>query len=207
MKKCKYCQSEIDQKAKICPHCRKKQSHANIILFTIVSLIIIGIISMYFITNYFIDGVDSSYNNLAFKNKVSSFTTDYLKNCGELEEVASDVKSYWYLNIFFEDDDINKTIQKALDNNKDKIDNQKSNHELMKETYKEIISSKCNINYCDDIKKAVKEAYKIYDDFYDLAINPSGSYDEYVENFKKIDSEASDYYEKLSDLLDLFNIQ
>ena len=25
MKKCKYCQSEIDRKAKICPNCRKKQ--------------------------------------------------------------------------------------------------------------------------------------------------------------------------------------
>ena len=26
MKKCKHCQSEIDDKAKICPHCRKKQN-------------------------------------------------------------------------------------------------------------------------------------------------------------------------------------
>ncbi len=24
-KKCKYCQSEIDKKAKICPNCKKKQ--------------------------------------------------------------------------------------------------------------------------------------------------------------------------------------
>lgn len=33
-KKCKYCQSEIDKKAKICPNCRKKQNHTvrNIIL-------------------------------------------------------------------------------------------------------------------------------------------------------------------------------
>ena len=27
MKKCKYCQQEIDAKAKICPHCKKKQSN------------------------------------------------------------------------------------------------------------------------------------------------------------------------------------
>ena len=29
MRKCKYCQSEIDEKAKICPHCRKRQIHTN----------------------------------------------------------------------------------------------------------------------------------------------------------------------------------
>ena len=27
MKKCKYCQSEIDQKAKVCPKCGKKQGN------------------------------------------------------------------------------------------------------------------------------------------------------------------------------------
>ena len=27
MKKCKYCQTEIDKKAKICPHCHKKQTN------------------------------------------------------------------------------------------------------------------------------------------------------------------------------------
>ena len=27
MKKCKYCQTEIDKKAKVCPNCKKKQSH------------------------------------------------------------------------------------------------------------------------------------------------------------------------------------
>ncbi len=42
MKKCRYCQSEIDSKAKICPNCRKKQiSPARKIIGTI--LIVVGI--------------------------------------------------------------------------------------------------------------------------------------------------------------------
>lgn len=41
MKKCKYCQSEIDLKAKICPNCRKKQGMPKWIS---ILLIIIGII-------------------------------------------------------------------------------------------------------------------------------------------------------------------
>lgn len=44
MKKCKYCQSEIDKKAKVCPNCRKKQKGKTlpIIIGVIVLFIIIG---------------------------------------------------------------------------------------------------------------------------------------------------------------------
>ena len=47
-KKCKYCQSEIDKKAKVCPNCRKKQNHTvrNVVLgfigFIIVCALILG---------------------------------------------------------------------------------------------------------------------------------------------------------------------
>ena len=39
MKKCRYCQSEINVKAKICPHCRKRQSKAHIYIILIILLI------------------------------------------------------------------------------------------------------------------------------------------------------------------------
>lgn len=47
MKKCKYCMSEIDDKAKICPHCGKKQKKKfgrviGILLGVVVLFIIIG---------------------------------------------------------------------------------------------------------------------------------------------------------------------
>lgn len=46
-KKCKYCQSEIDKKAKICPNCKKKQKHTirNVILGIIVFIIISALLS------------------------------------------------------------------------------------------------------------------------------------------------------------------
>lgn len=44
-KKCKYCQTEIDAKAKICPHCKKKQGgKGKIIAIVVVVLVIIAII-------------------------------------------------------------------------------------------------------------------------------------------------------------------
>lgn len=45
-KKCKYCQSEIDVNAKICPHCRKKQGKpiVRIVLLSILGFIILMMI-------------------------------------------------------------------------------------------------------------------------------------------------------------------
>ena len=40
MKKCKYCQTEIDSKAKICPNCRKKQGPK------IVKWVVLGLLAL-----------------------------------------------------------------------------------------------------------------------------------------------------------------
>lgn len=47
MKKCKYCKSEIDSQAKICPNCRKKQksSAGRIILGIIITFLGIGVLA------------------------------------------------------------------------------------------------------------------------------------------------------------------
>ena len=44
MKKCKYCQTEIDAKAKICPNCRKKPG-PKIFKWVIIGIIIISLVS------------------------------------------------------------------------------------------------------------------------------------------------------------------
>lgn len=41
MKRCKYCQSEIDKKAKICPNCRKGQGIPKWIIIAIIAVVII----------------------------------------------------------------------------------------------------------------------------------------------------------------------
>lgn len=43
MKKCKYCQTEIDSKAKICPNCHKKQTHSLLRILIGIILIFVGI--------------------------------------------------------------------------------------------------------------------------------------------------------------------
>ena len=46
MKKCKYCQSEIDSKAKICPNCQKKQKVNGLKVVLIIILLVIIISSI-----------------------------------------------------------------------------------------------------------------------------------------------------------------
>lgn len=43
-KKCKYCQSDIPKKAKICPNCRKKQGGKGKVVLIVFAVIVIGAI-------------------------------------------------------------------------------------------------------------------------------------------------------------------
>lgn len=50
MKKCKYCQTDIDNKAKVCPNCHKKlglPTWAKILIVILVLMVIAGISSSY----------------------------------------------------------------------------------------------------------------------------------------------------------------
>lgn len=46
MKKCRYCKTEIDSKAKICPQCHKKQSNP-LVRYLGLAIIIVGIIAIF----------------------------------------------------------------------------------------------------------------------------------------------------------------
>lgn len=82
-KKCKYCQQDIDKKAKICPHCRKKQSKFPkwiIILLAFIVIIAVAVDSAseeaqkekekfsYEVTNEYTDAIGAHYIEGIVKN-------------------------------------------------------------------------------------------------------------------------------------------
>ena len=204
MKKCKYCKNDIDKNATVCPYCRKRQSYIKIILSIVITIVVTLLIVIW---KNSINKIDSSTNNLMFKSEVSYFLVNYFDNCSELENIANDIKSYWYDSIVENkyNGDINVAIQQALQDNDSKVQNQKKNHISMQSSYNQIMKLKCHSYYCDEIKEKIKNAYETYDKFYELTIYPSGSLIAYSDNIIKIDSDGINYYNEIKDLRDSFN--
>ncbi len=64
-KKCKYCQTEIDKKAKICPNCKRPQKKAGCLTFIIAFIIVVGA-----------GGIIASLQNNAIQKNVSGVSND-----------------------------------------------------------------------------------------------------------------------------------
>ena len=100
MKKCKYCKSEIDDKAKICPNCRKSQE--NIIIKTLritggIFLIIIGLAVIAGLGN------NTSNNQDKFKYEITKQGPDSANFAYYIEGTVTNQtnKNYSYVQIEF----------------------------------------------------------------------------------------------------------
>lgn len=120
MKKCKYCKTEIDDKAKICPNCKKKQGPK---IGLIIFLIIIGI---------FIIGLASGGDSEDTKKEkfTHNVTKQYLDSAGLGYYIEGTVKNntdkdYSYVQIEFICYDKNgNNLGTAIDNTNNLLGNE-----------------------------------------------------------------------------------
>lgn len=148
MKKCKYCQTEIDSKAKICPNCRKKQGMPKWLIILIIVIILIIIVS--------VTGGNAKEGNVPNNNEnpVEKFTYEiaqqYSDEYGLSYYVEGSVKNnkdkdYSYVQIEFVCyDSEGNNLGTAIDN---------TNNLLGNETWKfkaiAMFSGVENIDHCD----------------------------------------------------------
>lgn len=79
MKKCKYCKSEIDKKAKICPNCKKKQKGKKAII--IISIMIVFIMAIVIDSNNGYNGTEINQNKVVnMGEKITVNDVDYVVN-------------------------------------------------------------------------------------------------------------------------------
>lgn len=140
MKKCKYCQSEIDKKAKYCPNCQKKQSSPK---WVIIFIVIFGIIIISSTTSETekenasegnVSNSSSEINNDTQKKPTEKFTyeisSQYSDDYGFAYYIEGSVKNnknkdYSYVQIEFVcyDSDGNN-LGTAIDNTNNLLGNQ-----------------------------------------------------------------------------------
>lgn len=77
-KKCKYCQTDIPKKAKICPNCKKKQHGKKkiVILIAVILIIIIAMASCNSCMSGYSDGVKDGYNGESSEQKKAENSND-----------------------------------------------------------------------------------------------------------------------------------
>ena len=114
MKKCRYCQSEIDSKASVCPYCKRKQSHDGLIIV----LVLIGTLLLLAIGVPIIKGFTKAANTPNTSVSVGTSTTQ------EKTEAAEPVVIYdkdgikiSYINVVM--DKYEAKINLLLENNSD----------------------------------------------------------------------------------------
>lgn len=109
MKKCKYCQTEIDSKAKICPNCRKKQGPK------IVKWVVLGLLALIIVACVAGGGEDEK------ENFVRDYTQDQVVNYKDVNYSITKVEKTKGSNKYFQAKDGYEYVKVSIkiENNSD----------------------------------------------------------------------------------------
>lgn len=126
-----------------------------------------------------------------------------------LEDVADTVQTYWYENIWYDmhGSDINDAIYYALIEMSDEIEEAEGYDSRIDSLYAGLKNLPDEIADEDryeleQIRDAIRELYDVYEEYYTLATDPSGSYNSYSEANGDLTDEFLECYETLYELLE-----
>ena len=156
-------------------------------------------------------GSSSKKSKKAYEEYISN-ANEYLElilDAGSnVEDIVDTVQRYWYENIWEDKhgSDINSAIAYALVYMEDEIDDAKNYDVQVKALYEKLKKVPSGVKgdekeKLEDICKVVNDLYGVYCEFYEMAIEPSGSYNSYSAANSSVTDKFIDYYEALRDLL------
>lgn len=145
-------------------------------------------------------------NTIDYYSTAEMFADDVLESGIKLEDVGNDITTYWSDYIYDDKyDSIDAAVDKALDDNSYNITLLKSNHSTIKSYYSDLMVYPENCEHCNEIKIKVQNTYAIYKKLYDLVISPTGSYNDFTDNFGDYDTQLANEYDELKMYLDIYN--
>lgn len=125
-----------------------------------------------------------------------------------LEDIVDTIQEYWYDNIWYDlhGYDIDAAIAEALDDKSAELSQAKSDKKKVDELYSKLknIPEEIPEEDRDRLKKihvAVIGLYNFYEAYYEMAIEPSGSYNTYSASNSSTTDGFIDAYDELSELL------
>lgn len=149
MKKCKYCKSDIDSKAKFCPNCRKRQGTPGWLIFLLIIFILI-IIGSIMSNDNAVENNISNNDNRPTEKFTYEITNQYSDELGISYYIEGSLKNnknkdYSYVQIEFVcyDSDGNN-LGTAMDNTNNLLGNQTWKFKAMA-----LFSGVENVDHCD----------------------------------------------------------
>ncbi len=125
-----------------------------------------------------------------------------------LEDIADTVVDYWYDCIWYDmyGSDINRAIAAALDDCEYELDLAVDNDTKMKKLYDKVKKVPSGLDEDDEEElqemcDLAKEVYAAYEDYYDFATDPSGSYNSFTADKGTYTDNFLAPYEELYDLV------
>lgn len=200
---CKYCRSEIDDTAVICPICRKKQNKFSkkSIIAIIILLLIITIISIFLWNKNKIE----RNKQLLYLTNVSLFYNSVEYNGISLENIGNNIAQYWYDYIYNNKyESIDDAVQQALIDNSEEIQSVKAEYNSIYDKYTKALTIPNDKTAYTEIKSSVKLVYSSYMQLYKLVTFPTGSYNDFKQNFNEYDTKLA---ENLNNLITLLKIK
>jgi predicted nucleic acid-binding Zn ribbon protein len=138
----------------------------------------------------------------------SEFLSFSLTAGSNVEDIVDTIQTYWYDSIWKDKygGDINNAIAYAMRDKSSAIDKAETHFYTMQSLYNRLRYVPDDIAdedryYIERIANAVCDLYDVYYEFYQMAVDPSGSYNSYSAANKDVTNKFLDYYDALDNLI------
>lgn len=147
-----------------------------------------------------------------YRKDAEEFCTKVASSGANMEKIGNSIQSAWSAYISnsrygtrYNGTYINSAesaVAAAQDEQSSAISSVRSNNSIIQSLYKELlVIPDTEDQELQEIKDAVKDTYKAYQDMYDVIINISGNYISFKSDFEDTDTELADMIGELSGLL------
>lgn len=143
-----------------------------------------------------------------YMRNAKSFYTKVLSSGSTLEDIGNEIQKSWRAYVkseryngryYYSVDD---AISAALSNSSYDVSSVKNADSSIESLYKKLLTVPDTSNQeLLEIKDAVKDAYKAYQNMYDCIISPSGNYNTWTSDFGDVDSDLADTIRDLGNLV------